>query len=53
MTGLDDQVVGHKKGYQFTFDVVADEGTKLETVSGDTIDASGKTISTRAEIVQL
>ena len=53
LTGLDDQVVGHKKGYQFTFDVVADEGTKLETVSGDTIDASGKTISTRAEIVQL
>lgn len=53
LSGLDDQVVGHKKGYQFTFDVVADEGTKLETVSGDTIDASGKTISTKAEIVQL
>lgn len=53
LSGLDDQVIGHKRGYQFTFDVVADEGTKLETVSGDTIDASGKTISTKAEIVQL
>lgn len=53
LNGLDEQVIGNRRGYQFTFDVTADDGTKLETTSGDTIDASGKTIHTKAEIVQI